>query len=92
MKRSFLWGLSASLILGGIVLASIGDETMSRSGSIAVGFIGMLASGLTIRAARRSPPSHSWFTAIVGWVLGYFAAGVLFAPFIILIFALGYAR
>jgi len=92
MERAFLCGLSACLLLGGLFLALVGDPAMLRWGSTVIGLLGVSASAFTIRVARRSPPSSSWLTAIVAWVLGYFAAGFLFAPLIILMFALGFAH
>jgi len=92
MARAFLCGLSACLLLGGLFLVLVGDPAMLRLGSTIIGLLGVLASAFTIRMARQSPASPSWLTAIVAWVLGYCAAGFVFAPLIILMFALGFAH
>jgi hypothetical protein len=95
MKRAFFFGLGASLILVAITRihfwqhVSVGYVAMPRWGSIAIVFISMLAIGIAIWAAKRSPPGHSLIIAILFWMLGYLAAGILLVPFVLAIVLLG---
>jgi hypothetical protein len=95
MKRAFFVGLGGSVILVAITRihfwqhVSVGYVAMPRWGSIAIVFISMLASGIAICAAKRSPPGHSLIIAILFWMLGYLAAGVLLVPFVLTIVLLG---
>jgi hypothetical protein len=70
-RETFAWAWASS---------TEGDQ---RWGSIAVGLIAVLASGIAIWAAKHSPPSHSWMIAILFWMLGYLATGVLLVPFVV---------
>jgi hypothetical protein len=95
MKGAFFFGLGVSLILVAITRilfwqhVSVGYVAMPRWGSIAIVFISMLASGIAIWAAKRSPAGHSWMIAILFSMLGYLAAGVLLVPFVLAIVLLG---
>jgi hypothetical protein len=87
MKRSFLFGLGTWLILDGLLVAVLGDAELPQWGSIAVGIVGVLAGGLSLTAARRAFPGHSRSTAVVAWLLAFFAAGAVLAPFVIAVIA-----
>jgi hypothetical protein len=95
MKRAFFFGLGASLILVAITRihfwqhVSVGYVAMPRWGSIAIVFISMLAIGIAIWAAKRSPPGQSLIIAILFSMLGYLAAGILLVPFVLAIVLLG---
>jgi hypothetical protein len=73
MKRGFLFGLGAFLVVG--VIAGLGGALAGASGlaGIVVAFVCAPLSVLVIGAARLAPSRGSWPHTVIGWLLGFFA-------------------
>jgi hypothetical protein len=80
MKRSFLCGLAVALIVGGFGMLFFGHVALTKSVSTWAGATSWLASGFVVWAARVMPPSKSWWIAILFWILGYVAGGIVLFP------------
>ncbi len=81
MKRSLLFGASFSLILTGIGLVALGNVLLPRWGSTVTGIVAVLVGGLAYIKGRTAQPAGGWLVAILAWIFGFFASGLLYAPF-----------
>jgi hypothetical protein len=68
MKRPFLCGIAAILIIDGIAMLSVGHVALTKAISNSVGVVSLLAAGLLVWIATRMPRSKSWLTAILLWI------------------------
>ena len=80
MKRTFLYGLSTSLIVGIVgLLASFSAESLVLALSL------LPASIMSTAAANRARPSRYRSQSILGWLLGSLAVGFALIAFIIVV-------
>ena len=78
MTRAIFAGGGIALIgafAGALWFLSLGGPTssgqMTSDQALAVGIFALLGGIGSLFFARRSAPASSWFTTIIGWILGF---------------------
>jgi hypothetical protein len=80
MMRAFLFGLTAQLIVVGVIFLLFADYMLPMTRSPIIGIVALglaLASGFF---AWRAPPHQSWPVKIGMWIAGFLAVHMILIP------------
>lgn len=87
MKRAFLFGLAAQLILVGAVFLFFGDLMLPMTRSPVIGIVALGLGVASAFFAWKASPHQSWLVKIGMWIAGFLAIYVAI-PFIELVVVL----
>lgn len=73
MKRAFLFGLAAQLIIIGVIFLFFGDQMLQMTRSPLIGVIALGAGVASIFFAWNAPPHPSWIARIGMGIVGFLA-------------------
>jgi hypothetical protein len=76
MKRAFLFGLGAALIVIGIGHIA-GNVDMPRWVSTVIAVVALIAGVITVVVAKKATPHRSWAVKVGMWLAGYVALTVV---------------
>lgn len=71
MKRAFLFGLAAQLIIIGVIFLFFGDQMMPMTQSPLIGIIALGAGVASVFFAWNAPLHPSWIARIGMWIVGF---------------------
>ena len=90
MKRAFLFGLAAQLIIIGAIFLFFGDQMLPMTRSPLIGIVALGAGIASTFFAWNAPPHPSWVAKIGMWIAGFLAVYAVI-PVIELVAVLGIA-
>ena len=73
LKRAFLFGLTAQLILTGAIFLFLDDLMLPMTRSPVIGIVALGLGVLSAFFAWKAPPHSSWLVRIGMWMAGFLA-------------------
>ena len=80
MKRAFLFGLAAQLILIGAIFLLLDDQILPMARSPVIGIIALCLGAASGYFAWKAVPYPSWPVTIGMWIAGFLAPHVILIP------------
>lgn len=80
MKRAFLFGLTAQLIIIGVLFLFFDDYMIPKVRSPFIGVAALCAAAVSGYFAWTSTPHPSWLVKIGLWIAGFLALHVVMIP------------
>lgn len=81
MKRAFLFGLTAQLIITGAIFLLFDDQMIPMARSPVIGLVALCAGVASAFFAWKAAPHPSWPVKIGMWLAGFLAIYVVLIPF-----------
>ncbi len=81
MKRAFLFGLTAQLIIIGVIFLFFGDQMLPMTRSPVIGIIALGLGVASAFFAWKATPHPSWLVKIGMWIAGFLAIYVAIPVF-----------
>ena len=82
MKRAFLFGLTAQLIVIGAIFLIFDDLMIPMTRSPVIGFVALCLGVVSAFFAWKATPHPSWLVKIGMWMVGFLAIYVVVIPLI----------
>lgn len=80
MKRAFLFGLTAQLIITGVIFLLLDDQMIPMARSPVIGLVALCAGVASAFFAWKAAPHPSWPVKIGMWMAGFLAIYVVLIP------------
>ena len=80
MKRAFLFGLTAQLIIIGAIFLLLDDQIIPMARSPVIGLVALCAGVASAFFAWKAAPHPSWPVKIGMWMAGFLAIYVVLIP------------